>query len=92
MQVSVRYMAQLRTATGAAAETLDVEGSCTAAERVAQVAARHGEALRRLLFGADGRLHPAILVFVGDTQAGVDERLPLNDGDVVTLLSPIAGG
>jgi molybdopterin converting factor small subunit len=92
MRVSVRYMAQLRTAAGTAAETVDVEAPCTAADLVAHVAARHGDALRRLLFAADGRPHPAVLVFVGDVQAAPGEPVPLKDGDVVTLLSPVAGG
>lgn len=92
MRVSVRYMAQLRTASGVAAETLDLDGRCTAADLAAQLAARHGEALRRLLIGDDGRLSPVILVFVGDTQVWPGEESDLKDGDVVTLLSPVAGG
>jgi molybdopterin converting factor small subunit len=92
MRVSVRYMTQLRTATGTAAETVDVEAPCTAADLVAQIAAHHGAALRRLLLDADGRLHPAILVFVGDVQDDPRESVPLKEGDVVTLLAPVAGG
>jgi molybdopterin converting factor small subunit len=92
MRVLVRYMAQLRTAAGIAEESVELAGPCTASELAARLAARHGDALRRLLLAADGRLSPVILVFVGDAQAGPDERLALKDGDVVTLLSPIAGG
>jgi molybdopterin converting factor small subunit len=85
-------MAQLRTAAGVAAETVDVAGPCTSSELAAQLAARHGEALRRLLVGADGRISPFVLVFVGDSQVRPDERLPLTEGAVITLLSPVAGG
>jgi molybdopterin converting factor small subunit len=92
MRVSVRYMAQLRTAAGVAGEAVDLDGPCTASDLAARLAARHGEALRRLLLGADGRLCPMILVFAGDAQVGPDEPLVLKDGDVVTLLSPVAGG
>jgi molybdopterin converting factor small subunit len=92
MRVSVRYMAQLRTAAGTAAETVDIAPPCTAADLVAHLAGRHGDALRPLLLGADGRPHPAVLVFVGDVQAAPGEPVPLKDGDVVTLLSPVAGG
>ena len=67
-------------------------GPCTASELAARLAARHGDVLRRLLLGADGRLSPVILVFVGDAQVGPDDRLALKDGDVITLLSPVAGG
>jgi molybdopterin converting factor small subunit len=92
MKVSVRYMAQLRSAAGVAAETVDLDGPCTASELAAHLAARHGEALRRLLLGANGRLSPIILVFLGDSQVGPAEPLSLKDGDVITLLSPVAGG
>jgi molybdopterin converting factor small subunit len=92
MRVSVRYMAQLRAAAGIAEESVDVEGPCTASDLAARLAARHGDALRRLLLGADGRLSPVILAFVGDAQVGPEERLALKDGDVIVLLSPIAGG
>ncbi|HEX5273360.1 MAG TPA: MoaD/ThiS family protein [Gemmataceae bacterium] len=90
--MSVRYMAQLRAAAGVAEETVDVDGPCTASGLAARLAAHHGDALRRLLLAADGRLSPIILAFVGDAQVGPNECLALKDGDVVTLLSPIAGG
>jgi molybdopterin converting factor small subunit len=92
MRVSVRYLAQLREAAGVAEETVDIDGPCTASELAARLAARHGEALRRMLLAADGRLSPVILAFAGNAQVGPDERLALKDGDVITLLSPIAGG
>ncbi len=92
MRVSVRYMGQLRSAAGAAEESVDLESSCTASEMAARLAARHGDALRRLLLSADGRLSPVILAFVGESQVSHDQRLALKDGDVITLLSPIAGG
>ncbi len=92
MRVSVRYLAQLRAAAGVAGEAVDIDGPCTASDLATLLAARHGDALRRLLLGADGRLSAAILVFVGDAQVGPAERLALKDGDVITLLSPVAGG
>jgi molybdopterin converting factor small subunit len=92
MRVSVRYMAQLRTAAGTAGETIDLDGPCTASDLATRLAARHGDALRRLLLGPDGQLGSMILVFVGNSQVGPGESLSLKDGDVVTLLSPVAGG
>jgi molybdopterin converting factor small subunit len=92
MAVTVRYMAQLRSAAGVASESIDLRGPCTSSELAAQLVAQHGESLRRLLVGADGRISPFILVFVGDTQVGPDEPLSLEEGAVITLLSPVAGG
>jgi len=92
MTVTVRYMAQLRTAAGVAGEAIDLDGPCTASDLASDLATRHGDALRRLLLGADGQLSPGVLVFVGDVQVGQGENISLKDGDVVTLLSPVAGG
>jgi len=92
MRVQVRYMAQLRSAAGLAGESVELDGPRSAFDLMAYVAMRHGEALRRLLLGGDGRPQPAILVFVGDAQVTPEDAVPLKEGDVVTLLSPVAGG
>ena len=80
MQVAVRYMAQLRSATGVAGESIELVGSATAFDLVQQLAARHGEGLRRLLLGGDGRPQPAVLVFVGDEQVLAADAVPLEGG------------
>jgi molybdopterin converting factor small subunit len=92
MRVAVHYLAQLKQAAGVAAEPVELDGPCGIADLVARLAERHGEPLRHLLLGADGRLQPTILLFVGEQQVGPEDRVELRDGDVVTLLSPVAGG
>ena len=91
MHIGVRYLAQLKLAAGVAAESIDLAHAATVTDLVAAVANRPG-ALRELLLDANGCLHPTVLVFVGDTQADPGATTPLRDGDIVTLLSPIAGG
>jgi molybdopterin converting factor small subunit len=91
MHISVRYMAQLKLAAGVPSEPVDLPPAATVADLVALLAQRHDGTLRKLLLDADGRLHSTILTFVGDAQAD-PHRTVLRDGDVVTLLSPIAGG
>src|SRR5262249_25019272 len=59
--------------------------TCAARDLLAVLAEKHGEPLRRLLLGG------AVLVFVNNSQVA-EEAEPLQDGDVVTMLSPIAGG
>src|SRR5262249_13619867 len=54
------------------------------------LARRHGGSLSALLLTATGQLQPTILTFIGDDQANRDAVL--RDGDIVTLLTPIAGG
>ena len=92
MKVAVKYMAQLRDAVGLAYEQIDLETPCSVQEFAAHLAARHGDRLRRLLLDAHGGLQPTILLFVGGRQIVRDSPVALHDGDVVTVLSPMAGG
>jgi molybdopterin converting factor small subunit len=92
MHVTVRYLAQLKQAGGSAGEQVEVPSSCSVDELLAYLADRHGASLRDLLLDPAGKRQPTILVFVGDVQVAPVESAHLRDGDVVTLLSPMAGG
>jgi molybdopterin converting factor small subunit len=92
MQIAVHYLAQIKQAAGTACEEIEVEHPCGVQDFVGRLADRHGAPLRHLLIGADGRLQPTILLFVGTEQVSPEEHVELKDRDVVTLLSPVAGG
>jgi molybdopterin converting factor small subunit len=89
MRITVRYLAQLKQAAGIATEVVTSDER-TPHGLLLSLIERHGDALRRLLLDADGEPTATILVFVNDRQ--VEPGMELHDGDVVTLLSPIAGG
>ena len=91
MRVAVRYMAQLRQAAGAASEQVELDRPCSVGELLTRMADRHGGRFRDLLLDAGGGVRPAVLLFVGDEQVG-PERAALRDGDVLTVLTPMAGG
>jgi sulfur-carrier protein len=91
MKVTVRYMAQLRRAAGSAAEQVEFDLPCSPADLLKRLAERHGPPFRDLLLDAEGRVQHAVLLFVGDEQIG-PVPVPLRDGDVVTVLTPMAGG
>ncbi len=92
MRVSIRYLAQLRQAAGRASEDIELKEACSAREFVVRQACCHGDALRQLLLKGKEKLQPTILLFVGDEQVGPEDQTPLKDGDVITVLTPIAGG
>ncbi len=89
MRVAVRYVAQARHAAGVLAEEVELDRPCTVEEFVVRLADRR-EALRPLLVADGGGVRPTVLLFVGEEQ--VEPRRALRDGDVVTVLSPMAGG
>ena len=92
ISISIRYVAQLKKAAGVACEEVEAPAPCSVRELLPLLADRHGAPLRNLLLGADGSPQSTILVFLGDKQVVLADDVPLKEGDVVTLLSPMAGG
>ena len=92
MKITIHYMAQLKQAAGTPSELLELDRPCTVSELVRRLAEQHGDPLRRLLLDAASGLQPTNLFFLGDTQVQPSDPVQLEDGDVVTVLSPIAGG
>ncbi len=90
MKVTVRYQTQIKRALGLAAETVEVGEACALADLARHLGARHGEPFRRLVLTEAGEPLESVLVFIGDRQ--VSGAVALRDGDVVTLLAPMAGG
>jgi molybdopterin converting factor small subunit len=90
MQITIHYLAQLRRAAGVAEETVLLDPGATLGRLVHELAQRHGEAFRAMLLDAAGQPQRTLLYAVGDEQASLDR--PLRDGDVVTVLAPMAGG
>lgn len=92
MQIQVEYAAQIKRAAGLSAETFECDSPCNVKNMLQRVVEQHGESMKQLLFDANRQLHPSILLFVGDTQVRSDQYRELQDGDVLTILSPISGG
>ena len=91
MRVAVKYLAQVRHAAGCASEAVELEGG-SLRDLVLRLAERHGEPLRLLLLGSAGAPHDSLLLFVGEEQVRWEAARALRDGDVVTVLAPMAGG
>ena len=92
MNITVHYMAQVRRVAGRSVEQMELDRPCTLGELVAEVARRGGEPLHRLLLDGRGEPQAALLLFVGDNQVPAGQVVSLREGDVVTVLSPMAGG
>jgi len=93
VKITVRYQTQIKRAVGLVSETVDIGPSCAVPELLRQLAQRHGESFRRLVLKDTGMPHDSILMFVGDRQLTAEAgQVWLHDGDVLTLLAPMAGG
>lgn len=81
--VSVRYFAAARAASGIDEERLVVAGPATVEAVLAAAVSAHGDELERVL---------ARCSYLRNSIAVHGLSTPLNDGDVLDVLPPFAGG
>lgn len=92
MRIRLEYVAQIRDAAGVSGEAVDLPVAATVSDLFRVAAQTRGERLGSLLLDASGAPRATVLVFVGDNQVDAEAPEPLHEGDVVTLMSPLAGG
>ncbi len=92
MTLTIQYVAQLKMAAGWGTEQIDLAGPATAGQVLALLAQRHDENFRQLLLTPQGTVQEALLLFLGDEQITADALVPRREGEVLTVLSPMAGG
>ena len=83
LAVHVRYFAGARAASGKAEESILLPAGSTVQDAVAQLQARHGAALSRVLAASS---------FLVDGVAVRDRAILLSDGAGLDVLPPFAGG
>jgi len=94
MRLRVQYTAQLRAAVGRREEEVDLPEGSTLAELLVHVATELCRETAGYLLAPGGGLQPSLLVAVNNRAISTHEAraMPINSGDVVMLLPPIAGG
>lgn len=92
MKITVEYSAQLKRIAGTGSQVVEVDSDGSIRTVIEKVAGEHGDDFRGFTLNGTGDLQPTILLCVNDEQVSWASPPPLNDGDVVSLLSPIAGG
>jgi molybdopterin converting factor small subunit len=90
MRVTVHYMAQLKRTAGCSCEQIEVRGPILLGKFLRVLGEQHGPAFRTQLLDDQDEPRKSLLYFVGDDHA--DFTRPLQDGDAVTILAPMAGG
>ena len=93
--VRVRYLGLVRNVLGVVEEGVELPEGARVRELVDALSERHGEAFTDVVLRADGRLRPAVHLFIegqDDESLGLDAQLP---GDYVVMMVevfPIQGG
>jgi len=89
--VILKYLAPLCDMAGTYHDQAVVADGATLVDVAEQLSARYGAAFRKLLFDQDGRFRPQFIIVVNGQPDGEFVR-PLQDGDRVTFIPPVAGG
>ena len=87
--IEVSLWGQLKNALQKNSVRLELSEPYTVQNAFCQLARCQPE-VRELLLTSDGQCNPSILIFVNGRQQAVDK--PLDEGDQLSLMSPIAGG
>ncbi|HUQ68870.1 MAG TPA: MoaD/ThiS family protein [Planctomycetaceae bacterium] len=94
MSIRVCYVAQARKVAGTSDDVVPWRAGLTLSALLDELAAARGPDFRTFLFRSDGRLQATLLIAINDQPVprGSAETTILNDGDVVTMIPPVAGG
>lgn len=92
MNVTVNYFGQLRQIVGRDSEPRECADSMGLGDLLADLAGEHGSEFRGMLMDEAGELRAYLLILVNGETIDKKAVCPLQDGDEITLLPPIAGG
>ena len=94
MNIKVRFEAQLRQAAGTDIADIDLDEPNSVANVFSVVSEKFGKDVSSRLLDQDGNPQRSLLVFVNDQPVANDcfNDGSLSEGDVISILPPIAGG
>jgi len=92
MTIKLRFTAQIKDAAGVGIDILELPKNENLQSILKRLTERYGENFRRILYDDKGIYNNSNLIVVNQVQVYYNENDILNDGDELTLLSPVSGG
>ena len=92
MNITVRFETQVKRAAGVSSKVIAAGHLETVAQVVRFLAEESGDQLRGILLNDAGEIRPTIVLFLDDDHVCAADECPLQDGAVLTIMSPISGG
>jgi len=92
MPVTIEYVAQLKRVAGISTESLESVENQSLSKVIRFLCEQHGEALANILLTPSNEISPTLLLFLNDEQISLDENQLIQDGDTLTISTPISGG
>ena len=92
MKVTVTYFGQLRQSAGVESEILELAENATYLDLLADRSDQYSESFRKMLLEETGQPRSSIIIVANGSALDKKSLPPLQDGDEITFLTPIAGG
>ncbi len=92
MKIKVKYTAQLKKAMGRREEFVEIPNGTLIVNLLGVLLQQNKEAFTDIVFDDNGDFLNAVLLILNGQQTSIDSIQSLNENDVITIMSPIAGG
>ncbi len=94
IKIESRYYAYLKELTGKNSEYIMIEEGSTVSNIINYIIEKYGERMRSYILDSEGRIRSNITIAINAQKLNTELAMKhvLNDGDIVVILPPIAGG
>lgn len=92
MKITIKYKSQIKKETGIAYEVIELPDNETLQVVLKNLAKKHDKGFMNMLFDDNNNFKNTIFLAINNTQTLYSENVKLKDADVLTIMSPIAGG
>ena len=92
MKVTLRYTSQLAAAVGRSEESLELPDGTFLIDLLENLADAHGPEFAKFVMSAEGVPVRTLVVAVNGSQVDLKEKIALEAGSEVILITPMSGG
>jgi len=92
-RIQLRYLAPICDIAGTYREVLTLEDGETTLDLIKKLCERYGQPVRALFYDASGSFRPMFIILRNARAMAMEDLMePLEDGDTIVFVPPIAGG
>ncbi len=92
MKIKIKYTAQLKKAIGKAEDLVDVNEGINIEGILNHLNKIYSKEFANIVFNQDGQFMNAVLLILNGKQIAFNSEKEVKENDVITIMSPIAGG
>ena len=92
MNIRLRFTAQLKDQAGTETDQIQISDEMRLKELIDLLVLRYGEGFKQILFNHEGVYRNSNLIAINMEQVSYQDNNQLNEGDELTLISPVSGG